>query len=732
MTNNTEKILLSLQEEPKLMEQLMILFPLLDVAELLSEMESQGLVFESKNGFYMTIEDAGLIVGTLRTNEKGFGFVERSDGKGDDIFVSEQETNGSLHGDKVLVKMKKGTSKQNEEGRIVKTLQMQVSSFVGTFYESGDMSFVKPDDKKLKIHTLIQKKNQKSAVAGHKVLVNLVNYNPETRRGDGEVLEILGHKNDPGVDILSIIHENGINIEFNEDTLEQANNINEVVPLDEVLKRRDLRNEFIITIDGEDAKDLDDAVSVKKLDNERYKLGVHIADVSHYVTENSPLDIEAFERGTSVYLVDRVIPMLPHRLSNGICSLNPNVDRLTLSCEMIFDNEGNLLEYELFESVINTTERMTYTDVRKILLREDEAVLKKYKEWIRHIDTMGDLSNILRTRRFNQGAIDFEVKESKIVLNEEGKTADIVFRERSVAEKLIEDFMLAANETVASHFMKKNKPFVYRIHDKPHAERVSIFANFASNFGHRFEKNGDTIDSKVLQEILESTKDTEEGAVISRLALRTMKQAKYTPDNIGHYGLAMDNYTHFTSPIRRYPDLIVHRLVKEDISNQAIQNDIGETSTMQHLVAITEHSSERERRAVKTERATLELKKAEFMLDKVGEEFVGIVSSVTKFGFFVELDNTVEGLIHIQSLDDDHYLYDEKSMGLIGKKNKTRYTIGDKMKVKLVNVDMDQHVINFQVLKKHKSHTHTRNIKGKSNRKDSSSKYKNRFDRLYE
>ena len=395
---------------------------------------------------------------------------------------------------------------------------------------------------------------------------NPILYNPENKRAEGKVKKILGHKNDPGVDILSIVYQHGIEIEFSEESINQANKFSDSVSAEDIGDRRDLRADTIITIDGEDAKDLDDAVSLVKLPNNQFKLGVHIADVSHYVVEESPLDVESFERGTSVYLVDRVIPMIPHRLSNGICSLNPEEDRLTLSCEMVFDEHGELIEYDLFESVIRTTERMTYTNVRKILLEEDQEISEKYNKIVPMFKDMGELSDILRKRRYQKGAIEFETKEAKLILDEAGNTKEISFRERTVAEKLIEDFMLAANETVATHFNKHEIPLIYRIHDKPNPKKLNHFSEFVSSLGYRLnKKSGELTSSLQLRELLEQTSENVEGSIISRLALRSMQQAKYTPDNVGHYGLALENYAHFTSPIRRYPDLVVHRLIKEFI-----------------------------------------------------------------------------------------------------------------------------------------------------------------------
>lgn len=730
MENYKDVVTNSIKLGDKSLEELTAIFPNIGLIQVLNELTELGYIWKNKKGKYTLIENDNLVYGVLRCNEKGFAFLEKINVEGDDVFIAETDLKGALHGDKVLVRLKNSEKKQSSEGKVIEILGRTLEELVGTFFENGSMSFVKPDDKRLHLNVSISKELQNGAINGHKVLVKLMNYDTQTKSADASIIKILGHKNDPGVDILSIVYNHGINVDFSEDALDQANSIADSIDKKDMLGRRDLRNEIIVTIDGEDAKDLDDAVSAIKLENGHYKLGVHIADVSHYVQEESPLDVEAYERGTSVYLVDRVIPMLPHRLSNGICSLNPQVDRLTLSCEMVFDEVGNLMEYELFESIIKTTERMTYTDVRKILLKEDEEVYKKYKPLVPTFELMSELSHILRNKRHGKGSIDFDVKEGKVVLDENGKTKEIVFRERSIAEKLIEDFMLAANETVANHFHKEKIPFIYRIHGTPHEKRLNHFVDFISSLGYRLNREGSTVNSIQLQSLLEKTSETEEGSIISRLALRSMQQAKYTPENIGHYGLAFENYTHFTSPIRRYPDLMVHRLIKENINQNS---DSIQDGRIEKLLEASEHASQRERRAVLAERDTMEMKKAEYMEDKVGSDFSGIISSVTKFGFFVELENTIEGLVHVKTLNDDHYVFDEKSLSLYGKKTRKKYTIGEKVKVKLINVDVDEHSIDFDILKKRNFSTKSnKNTKSKKRTHDRDSSRKKSFDSLYE
>jgi ribonuclease R len=452
-----------------------------------------------------------------------------------------------------------------------------------------------------------------------------------------------------------------------------------------------------VTIDGADAKDLDDAVTVQKLENGNYKLGVHIADVSHYVTEQSPIDREALERGTSVYLVDRVIPMIPHRLSNGICSLNPKVDRLTLSCEMEVDETGTVVKHEIFQSVIKTTERMTYTDVKKILEDRDEALLQKYEKLVPMFEQMGDLAQILRTKRMNRGAIDFDFKEAKVLVDSEGNPQDVVIRERSVAERLIEEFMLLANETIAEHFHWMNVPFIYRIHEDPNVEKLQRFLEFITNFGYTVKGTANEIHPRALQNILEEVAGKPEETVISTVMLRSMKQAKYDPASIGHFGLSTEFYTHFTSPIRRYPDLIVHRLIRTYLIEGKVDEETR-TKWAESLPVIAEQASNMERRAVEAERETDELKKAEYMLDKIGEEYDGMISSVTNFGMFVELPNTIEGLVHVSYMTDDYYRYDERHYAMIGERTGNVYRIGDEITVRVVSVNKDERSVDFEIV----------------------------------
>lgn len=663
----------------------------------LNEMEEKGFIVRTRSNRYGLPEKMNLLRGTVVGHARGFAFVEPSEPGYDDIFIPPGELNNAMHGDTVLVRLSSKSSGARQEGTVIRILERGIQEVVGTFTESKNFGFVIPDDKKVANDIFIPKHATNGAVEGHKVVVRLTTY-PEGRlSAEGEVIKILGHKNDPGVDILSIIHNHGLPQSFPEDVLKQANETPDTISEEEMKNRRDLRNEVIVTIDGADAKDLDDAVTVKKLENGNYKLGVHIADVSYYVKEGSPIDREAFERGTSVYLVDRVIPMIPHRLSNGICSLNPKVDRLTLSCEMEVDLDGQVVHHEIFQSVIRTTERMTYSDVNKILVDQDEELRKKYEPLVPMFEMMAELADILRNKRIKRGAIDFDFKEAKVLVDEEGKPYDVVVRERSVAERLIEEFMLLANETVAEHFHWMNVPFIYRIHEDPNEEKLRRFLEFITNFGYVVKGTGNQIHPRALQNILEEVHGKPEEMVISTVMLRSMKQAKYDPESLGHFGLSTDFYTHFTSPIRRYPDLIVHRLIRTYLIEGKL-DDETQAKWAHELPKIAEHSSKMERRAVDAERETDDLKKAEFMMNKIGEEFDGIISSVTNFGMFVELPNTIEGLVHVSYMTDDYYRYDERHYAIIGERTGNVYRIGDEITVRVLQVNKDERSIDFEIV----------------------------------
>ncbi|MGM9944756.1 MAG: ribonuclease R [Lysinibacillus sp.] len=670
-----------------------------ELVKTLVKMEAQGLIVRSRSNRYGLPERMNLLRGRFIGHPKGFGFVAPDEEGMDDIFIAPHEINGALNGDTVLIRVLKESSGDRREGTVTKIIERGKTSFVGTFQANRGFGFVVPDDKKMSMDIFVAKEDTLGAVDGHKVVVEITNWPDQVKSATGMITKILGHKNDPGVDILSIIYKHDIPPEFPAEVVEAATQVPDEITEQDLIGRRDLRNETIVTIDGADAKDLDDAVTVTKNEDGTYKLGVHIADVSYYVTQDSVLDKEAYDRATSVYLTDRVIPMIPHRLSNGICSLNPQVDRLTLSCEMIIDGAGQVIKHEIFQSVIKTTERMTYSDVYKILEERDEnpELVERYKPLIPMFELMAELAQVLRNRRMSRGAIDFDFKESKVLVNEDGWPTDIVLRERTVAERLIEEFMLVANETVAEHFHWMELPFIYRIHEDPKPEKLQRFFEFVTNFGLVIKGTGNSVHPKALQEILKSIEGLPEEPVISTMLLRSLQQAKYYPESLGHFGLSADYYTHFTSPIRRYPDLIVHRLIRTYLIN-------GDTSkeTVVHwnsvMDEIAEHTSERERRAVDAERDTDALKKAQFMSDKIGEEFIGMVSSITNFGIFVELPNTVEGLVHISNMTDDYYRFEDRMMTMIGERTGRQFRIGDEVKVRVSNVNIEESAIDFEIV----------------------------------
>lgn len=668
-----------------------------ELVKMLVDLEQSGYLIRSRTNRYGVPERMNHIRGKFIGHAKGFGFVAPDTEGMDDIFIPPHEVNGAMNGDIVLVRVAGDSTGDRREGVITRIAERKTTKVVGMYQDNKGFGFVIPDDKKLSMDVFIGKGDSLDAIEGHKVVVEITEWPSDTRSATGVVTQILGHRNDPGVDILSIIYKHGIGIEFPEDVLNQANNIADEVQEKDLFKRRDLRDDMAVTIDGADAKDLDDAISVVKNENGTYTLSVHISDVSYYVTANSPMDEEAYERGTSVYLTDRVIPMLPHKLSNGICSLNPGVDRLTLSCVMTIDQNGKVIEHEIFESVINSKERMTYTDVYEIIEEKDEALSSKYAHIVPMLNDMADLAEILRNKRFDRGAIDFDFKESKILVDDEGWPTDVVIMERTVSERLIEEFMLAANETVAEHIHWLQVPFIYRIHEDPKAEKLQRFFEFLTNFGVVVKGTGNDVHPRAMQEIIESIKGLPEEAVISTMLLRSMQQAKYFHESLGHFGLSTDFYTHFTAPIRRYPDLIVHRLIRtylfeKDLSAQTIEhwNSV--------LSEIAQHTSERERRSVEAERDTESLKQAQFMLDKIGEEFEGIISSVTNFGLFVELENTIEGLVHVSYMTDDYYRFDDRQMMMIGEHTGKQYRIGAEVTVKVVAVKPEESAIDFELV----------------------------------
>ncbi|ELJ9255462.1 ribonuclease R [Staphylococcus pseudintermedius] len=674
-----------------------------DLIKILVELEQTGMVTRTKQDRYQKQQqktNSGLVRGTLSQNKKGFAFLRPDDQEMEDIFIPPTKINRAMDGDVVLVEVKKSRGdfrKGKFEGEVKAIESHSIKQVVGTFSEARHFGFVVPDDKRIMQDIFVPKGQELGAVEGHKVLVQITQYSDGTNSPEGQISAILGHKNDPGVDILSIIYQHGIEIEFPDDVLKEAENVPETIQPDELKGRRDLRDELTITIDGADAKDLDDAIAVKKLDNGNTELTVSIAEVSYYVTEGSALDREAYDRATSVYLVDRVIPMIPHRLSNGICSLNPEVDRLAMSCRMEIDAQGQVVKHEIFESVIHSNARMTYDAVNRIITDKDAVTRAQYPEIVPMLDLAQTLSQQLIAMRKKRGEIDFDIKEAKVIVNEEGIPKEVVTRERGEGERLIESFMLIANETVAEHFNQMEVPFIYRIHEQPKSERLRQFFDFITNFGIMVKGTGEDIHPSTLQNIHEEIAGRPEDMVISTMMLRSMQQARYDADNLGHFGLAADYYTHFTSPIRRYPDLIVHRLVRKYLIEKSMDGRAMH-EWEEKLPQIAEHTSNRERRAIDAERDTDELKKAEFMIQHIGDEFEGVISSVANFGMFVELPNTIEGMVNMQNMSDDYYHFDERQMALIGERKAKVYRIGDVVKVKVIHVDVDERQIDFQIV----------------------------------
>jgi ribonuclease R len=665
--------------------------------KILGEMENDGQIVKTRSAHYGIPERMGLVVGKMQGHAKGYGFVI-PDSEGTDVFVPSSFMNGAMHSDKVMVKVtKEDSGKKRREGEIIRILERGNKTVIGTYEDSKNFGFVISDDRRIYQDIFIPKEFRSGAKSGQIVVAEITEWPEKRRNPEGKIIEILGFKGDKGLDILTIIKKNKLPEEFPQKVLDFAENISEEIPAKEYEKRKDFRKMRTVTIDGEDAKDLDDAVSIEKLPNGNYSLGVHIADVSNYARENNPLDLEALKRGTSVYLIDRVIPMLPKKLSNGICSLNPKVDRLTLSCVMEIDKTGKVVDHSITESIIKTSERMTYTDVTKILRDNDPELMKRYDYLVDDFKAMEELCNILYKKRLNRGAIDFEFAECKIILNQLGKPVEIKPYERAIANRIVEEFMLACNETIAEHMFWTNTPFVYRIHENPDEEKLSHFNEFVHNLGYIIKWSSE-VRPKALQEVIEKVKGKKEEVVVSTLLLRSLKQARYSPDCVGHFGLAAKYYCHFTSPIRRYPDLIIHRIIKEFINGKI--DDKRNKKLASKVDYASKQSSDMERVAVDAEREVDDLKKAEYMSERIGEEYDGIISSVTNFGIFVELPNTVEGLVHISDLSDDYYVFDEKYLSLIGEKTKKVYRLGDNVTVKVTKVDMVSYEIYFELLKR--------------------------------
>lgn len=664
----------------------------------LNELEHEGSLVRTRKNRFGLPQKMNLVRGKIQMNKKGFAFLIPEDEEEQDIYLHYTDLNTAMNNDVVLVRLeRRGDDSHRPEGTVVRIIERAITQVVGTFESNRSYGFVIADDKRIPHDIFIPKENTNGAISGHKVIVEITKYPEGPKSAEGIVVHILGHKNDPGIDIISIIYKNGIPIDFPEEVIEQASAIGQEVSPEEIQNRRDCRDETVVTIDGADAKDLDDAIGVKTAGNGNLLLTVHISDVSYYVPPHSPMDKEAYERGTSVYLVDRVIPMIPHRLSNGICSLNPGVDRLTLACEMEIDRHGKVVEHEIFEAVIRSSERMTYTSVNKILEERDEEEREKYRELVPMFEQMEQLAQMLRNNRMHRGAIDFDFKEAKIEVDDEGRVENIGIRERSVGERLIEEFMLITNETIAEHFHWLDVPFIHRIHEDPDEGKLQHFFEFLAGLGHRVKGTANEVHPRALQKVLEKVSGEKEEMIISKLMLRSLKQAKYDPQNVGHFGLATEFYTHFTAPIRRYPDLTVHRLIRTYLIDGKLDKKTMD-AWREILPELARHTSERERTAIDAEREVNDLKKAEYMQDKIGEEFDGVISSVTNFGLFVELENTVEGLIHVSYMTDDYYHFDERSYAMIGERTGNIYRIGEEVRIKVISVNIEERAVDFELV----------------------------------
>lgn len=665
----------------------------------LDELVESGYLILTKKGKYTSPNQMGLFVGKLVSHKKGFGFVESDEEYTQDLFIPADSLNGAMHNDRVIAEITTpATDEKRAEGRIIKVVERAITDVVGTFQESKNFGFVLPDNKKFNKDIFIPKKFFNGARGNDKVVCRITQWPTEDRKPEGKIIEILGQKGDRYVEIASVIREHGLPEEFPKKVLDEAEKVAIEIPQEEIDRRLDLRDMNIFTIDGEDAKDLDDAVSIEVLDNGNYKLGVHIADVTHYVKEKSKLDKEALKRATSVYLVDKVIPMLPKTLSNGVCSLNPFEDKLTLSVFMEINHKGDVVKHDIKETIINSKARMTYTEVSDILEKDDEKLKKTFAKVADDFFTAEKLARILMKRREKRGAIDFDFPEAKIILNNDGDVVDIKQYERRISNRIIEEFMLITNETVAEHFFWLNMPFVYRVHETPAHEKIETLNKFISTFGYVIKGDLESVHPKALQGIIEQIHGKTEEKAISTIMLRSLKQARYSPECVGHFGLAAQYYSHFTSPIRRYPDLQIHRIIKEFLNGKISQK--RQDQLAQIVDYASTQSSEREREAELAERDVKDIYKARYMEDRVGEEFIGIVSSVTSFGMFIELDNTVEGLVRLADMNDDYYIFDENTFTILGERTKKMYRIGDVVKIKVEKVNVDFKEIDFKLLER--------------------------------
>ena len=668
-----------------------------DFLQLLNHLEMEFKIGKNRKNRYRVIEE-NYEEGIYRRNPKGFGFV-KIEGREDEIYIAKENSSTALNGDKVLIEIIEEKNKvKKAEGIIKRVIRREKDTLVGTFQNNKNFGFVVPDDKSFGTDIFISKGNFGKARNRHKVLVKIIKYPSKGKKAEGQIIEVLGEPNQAGIDMLSLIKDYNLPARFPEPVVEEAKKYGDKINKKEIENRVDLRKDIVFTIDGEDAKDLDDAVRVIKLENGNYKLDVHIADVSHYVKPNSLLDREAYIRGTSIYLLGRVIPMLPRELSNGICSLNAGEDRLTLSCSMEIDKSGKVISSEVYKAVINVKERMNYKDVQKILDKSDKNILKKYEKYIKDFETMAELAKILKERRISQGYLNLDIPETKIELDINGRAIDVHPYEIYFSNEIIEQFMLTANETIAEKFYWLDAPFIYRVHEEPDIDKVKELNQFLYNFNLKIKITNEKVYPKEFEKILEEIKGKEEERVISTFILRTLKVARYEAENKGHFGIASKYYCHFTSPIRRYPDLFIHRIISHYLEENYNVEDEFIEEYMKKAEESANQSSEREKIATKVERESEDIKKAEYMESKIGEEYEGIVSSVTQFGIFVELPNTVEGLIRFENLGDEYFIYDEKRKSLIGEKTNKIYKIGDKVKIRVISANKMLRQVDFEIV----------------------------------
>lgn len=698
-----EKILEFMKEpgyKPMLKEQILVAFNLgkkdkKDFYKILDELEKEGILIKSRDERYNILDSEFLIVGNLQGHEKGFGFVINKDPEKDDIFIPAENMAGAMNGDKVVVNIvNKSSTDRRDEGEIIRVLERKNTFLVGTFEDNKNFGFLIPDDRKIFYDIFIPKSDINGAKTKQKVVVEITKW-PEGRRNpEGKVTEVLGYANDKGTDVLSIIRQFELPEEFPDKVKEFAKIIPKTIQEKDMADRTDLRDLKTFTIDGPDAKDLDDAISIEKLENENFKLGVHIADVSHYVKEGNTLDVEAYKRGTSVYLIDRVVPMLPEELSNGICSLNPGEDRLTLSVFMEIDSKGKVVDHEILESIINSKARLVYEDISDYLEDKDEKAKEELKDLLTEIEYMEELMHVLYEKRRARGSIDFNFPETEIILDENGKPTDIRQADRRIANKLIEEFMLVTNETISERFFWSEIPFLYRIHENPAEEKIEIFNKAIHNFGYMIK--GQVIHPKDLQVLIEEVKGKKEEPLINTLLLRSLRKAKYSSEPDVHFGLASKYYSHFTAPIRRYPDLVIHRIIKQYLKGKLTPKK--QESLKFNMPEIAEHSSMTERRAEEAEREVIDLKMAQYMSSRIGQEYEGIISSVTNFGIFIQLENTIEGLAHFNNMIDDYYIFDEANYYVIGERTKKIYRLGDSVMVEVMATDISRRSIDFRII----------------------------------